>query len=79
VLPWTLSELAVIPIPSNPQQQSCRVFQGLSNVHEAIEAFVRRYNAHWRIQELGFLNSPGSPTGGLLTGGHLIYKFVSDQ
>jgi len=55
VPPWTLPELAVLPIPSNPQQQSCRVFRGLSDVHEAIEAFVRRYNAHWRIRKLGFL------------------------
>lgn len=31
-----------------------RIFANLNAVREAIEAFVKRYNAHWRLEKLGF-------------------------
>lgn len=31
-----------------------RVFQNLNDVREAVDAFVKRYNAHWRLEKLGF-------------------------
>ena len=31
-----------------------RIFANLEEVHEAVDAFVKRYNAHWRLEKLGF-------------------------
>jgi len=31
-----------------------RIFRNLEEVREAVEAFVKRYNAHWRLEKLGF-------------------------
>ena len=31
-----------------------RVFGNLEEVREAVDAFVKRYNAHWRLEKLGF-------------------------
>jgi len=32
-----------------------RVFQNLEDLRAAVAAFVERYNAHWRLEKLGFL------------------------
>ena len=29
-------------------------FANLEEVREAVDAFVKRYNAHWRLEKLGF-------------------------
>jgi len=31
-----------------------RIFRDLEEVREAVDAFVKRYNAHWRLEKLGF-------------------------
>ena len=31
-----------------------RIFRNLEEVREAVDAFVKRYNAHWRLEKLGF-------------------------
>ena len=31
-----------------------RIFRNLEEVREAIDAFVKRYHAHWRLEKLGF-------------------------
>ncbi len=31
-----------------------RIFQNLNDVREAVDTFVKRYNAHWRLEKLGF-------------------------
>ena len=31
-----------------------RIFRNLGEVREAVDAFVKRYNAHWRLEKLGF-------------------------
>ena len=31
-----------------------RVFGNLEEVREAVDAFVKRYNANWRLEKLGF-------------------------
>ncbi len=31
-----------------------RIFRNLEEVREAVDAFVERYNAHWRLERLGF-------------------------
>jgi transposase InsO family protein len=31
-----------------------RIFRDLEEVREAVDAFVERYNAHWRLEKLGF-------------------------
>jgi len=31
-----------------------RIFRNLEEVREAVDAFVERYNAHWRLEKLGF-------------------------
>ncbi len=31
-----------------------RIFANLIEVREAVDAFVKRYNAHWRLEKLGF-------------------------
>jgi transposase InsO family protein len=31
-----------------------RIFRDIEEVREAADAFVKRYNAHWRLEKLGF-------------------------
>ena len=51
-----------------------RVFRNLEEVPEAIDAFIKRYNAHWGLEKLRFQTPPGRPSGSAPPGGRLIIQ-----
>ncbi len=40
----------------DPQVVHGRIFRTVDDLRVAVAAFVERYNAHWRVEKLGFLS-----------------------